>query len=205
MRKWSIRRATRLWWLSVSIVAGVAIAGAVWFSAASASSMPINAGIRPLQYALDVRSVSTSELTRISAAIALVRCRSVEAREEDGNIFTFITFDVERQVKGASTPEITLRLIGGRVGNVIVPGLADIGFRTGRQYVVFMGKPNLAGYPTISPQGVFMVRTADDGGLFVDPAPDGLPIWSAASGKPFAAAPSRVRLDDFLLSLKQLR
>ena len=191
MRKLSIRRAACLSWLIASIAA---------ISTSSASSLPI-----PGQQVFDARPMSTSELARISAAIALVRCRSVTVGEEDGNIFTFITFDVEQQVKGPASPEITLRLIGGRVGNVIVPGLADIGFRAGRQYVLFMGKPNAAGYPTTSAQGVFGVRTGGDGGLFVDPAPDGLPIWSAASGQPFANAPARVRLDDFLLSLKQLR
>lgn len=63
-----------------------------------------------------------------------------------GNIFTFSEFEVLENVKGNSDKNsFTLRLLGGRVGNVQITSPIDMNFNPGEKYVLFLGVENADG------------------------------------------------------------
>ena len=88
-----------------------------------------------------------------SHQIVMIKCRSSKARMVPNlgdNIFTFTEFDVLKVLKGNNVGDkITLRLAGGRVGNIIddiEPAMPR--FIPGEETVLLLGEKNMDGYPT---------------------------------------------------------
>jgi hypothetical protein len=157
--------------------------------------------------AADERKVTTREAAKSSRRIVLARCRAVDVREvAGGNIFTFYEFDVLEELKGgAGEAGLTLRLLGGRVGNAEVTRVLDVDFVPARKYVLLLGEENVAGYPTISAQSVFQVMTSPlDKSEVISPPPTGMALYKAQGGRKYSATPELLPLEDFLLSLKKL-
>src|SRR6185503_1527019 len=81
-------------------------------------------------------------------------------------IYTFFTLRVIQPVKGnKGETTITLRQIGGTVGNIasIVPGMPS--FKKGEEVVVFLTQKDGAGYPWVMglQQGKYSIVTGKDG------------------------------------------
>ena len=122
------------------------------------------------------------ELAAAASLVARVRCVSSESRWDGEEIWTFTTFDVLETLKGSAPEQITVRLIGGRVGHLIstVDGVPR--FRPGEEAVLFL-EPTRAGELSVTGwvQGTFRIQrdlhtgresvTQDTSGLAVfDPA-----------------------------------
>src|SRR4051794_40916431 len=73
-----------------------------------------------------------------------------------GTPFTRTTFRVERVLKGHLKRRFVLRVIGGRLGDVVVDSLVPA-FARSRRYILFLGPDGPVG-PTIFPQAVFSVK-----------------------------------------------
>src|SRR5262249_55075240 len=153
---------------------------------------------------LDVVPLTTLQQVQKSARIVLARSKQIEVREgTGGNIFTYTTFQVVETLKGpAAGHEITLRLLGGRIGNVEVSSPVNLTFTVGDRFVLFLGRDNADGYPTIMPQAIYAVRTFN-GAAVIEPRPAGLPLFHAQGGSAYSPAATHVALDDFLFSLKK--
>ena len=130
----------RRWTISVAL-------GAALLTAANASQ------------ATTLRQMGLDELTASAAAVARVRCLSVESRWLRGEIFTFSAFEVLEVLKGSAPARITVRLIGGRAGHLIstVDGVPR--FRPGEEAVLFLeptrdGNLGVTGWV----QGTFRIR-----------------------------------------------
>lgn len=161
----------------------------------------------PTQEGGDLREMMTLDVAKLSDRIVLAKCRAVDVREvAAGNIFTFSEFDVLQNVKGKSNKDnFTVRLIGGRIGDVEITSPLNIEFKPGDKYVLFLGKENKDGYPTISPQAVFHVRTNPvDRSEIVVPNPTGLPLYRAKDKQRYSDSPENLPLEDFLFSLGKL-
>jgi len=157
--------------------------------------------------AADEKKMTTLEVAKSSKRTVLARCRSVAVREvAGGNIYTFYEFDVLRDLKDATGEgTLTLRLLGGRVGNSEITPVLDIQFVPERKYVLFLGRENAAGYPTIAGQSIFQVRTNPlDQGEIVVPSPTGLKLYRAKDGQRYSDAPELLPLEDFLFSITKL-
>lgn len=155
---------------------------------------------------LEVLPLTTLEAGNLSQRIVLLKSKSSEVRKGiGGNIFTYTTFEVLQAIKGQPTgTELTLRMFGGRIGDVEVHSPITISFTLGDKFVLFLGKDNSEGYPTIIPQAIFAVRNS--GGIeVVEPTPNRLPLFHAQGGQAYSGVPGNVPLDDFLFSLEKLR
>lgn len=102
-------------------------------------------------FATTVRKFSVKELTRKSDSIVQGRVESITsswdaARKE---IYTYYTLNVAVGIKGQRAGIVTIRQLGGTVGNVasIVPGMPN--FKHGEEVVVFLTQNDAAGYPWV--------------------------------------------------------
>jgi hypothetical protein len=121
-----------------------AIARAVLLAAAVLSVSPAQA--------TSVQKFSLKALAQRSSSIALAKVEAAESRwDESGKeIYTYVTLRVVEKVKGKKDREtVTLRQLGGQVGNIasIVPGMPS--FKKGEEVVVFLTEEDTAGYPWV--------------------------------------------------------
>ena len=78
------------------------------------------------------------ELVRQATAVARLRCLGFESRWENGEIWTDTRFEVIEQNKGLLPGLITVRTLGGTVGN-LHSRIADVpSFRPGEEAYVFL-------------------------------------------------------------------
>jgi len=119
-------------------------------------------------FATSVLKLSLQELTKKSDSIVMARVDDAVASWDAGHkeIYTYITLSVLQGVKGnKGATTITLRQLGGTVGNIasIVPGMPS--FRKGEEVVVFLTQKDAAGYPWVMglEQGKYSVSTAKNG------------------------------------------
>jgi hypothetical protein len=160
----------------------------------------------PVGVAGDERKRTTLEVAKLSSRAVVARCRAVDVREvAGGNIFTFYEFDTLATLKGEEAGDgFTLRILGGRVGNAEITPALNVEFVPGQKYVLFLGRENAEGYPTISSQSVFQVRVSPlDRSEVVTPSPAGLPIYNARSGRKYDETPDLLSLEDFLFSVRK--
>jgi hypothetical protein len=85
------------------------------------------------------------ELARQATAIVRVRCLGAHSRWENGEIWTETRFEVVEQTKGSLPGIVTVRMLGGSVGNLHsrVEGIPS--FHAGEEAYVFLW--NRAGEP----------------------------------------------------------
>jgi len=162
---------------------------------------------QPVNEVGDEKKRTTKEVLNLSRRAVLARCRSVDVREAaGGNIFTFYEFDVLETLKGGEgSDSITLRILGGRVGNSEVTPVLNVEFVPRQKYVLFLGRENAEGYPTIASQSVFQVRVSPlDKGEVVTPSPTGLTLYNARDGRKYMDTPDLLSLEDFLYSIRKL-
>jgi len=152
-----------------SIYASVAFAGIALLGASLAS-------------ATTVQKFSLQELATKSDAIVMAKVEDQSSRQDaNKEIYTYITVSVLESVKGAKGEKtITIRQLGGSVGNLIsaVPGMPS--FKNGEEVVLFLSAKDRAGYPWVMglQQGKYSIVTDDSGLKHVRNELDGLRVLS---------------------------
>lgn len=106
-----------------------------------------------------------------AAAIVLGKCVRQESRFDPTGrwILTYSTFQIEKTMKGASLPEVTVVTPGGRVGSLHQSTIGIPAFRTGRENVIFVKNTNLGPTVLYFDQGAYDVTTDDRGERIVAP------------------------------------
>lgn len=129
--------------------------------------------------ATSVLKMSLHDLAKNSESIVLARVEDQSARyDANKEIYTYVTLRVLDPVKGmkaehgknaTSDQLITIRQIGGIVGNIasVVSGMPK--FTKGEEVVVFLSKKDSAGYPWVMglQQGKYTVVTDETGARHV--------------------------------------
>jgi len=159
-----------------------------------------------LASATTVEKMSLRDLAKKSDAIVLARVEDETARyDSNKEIYTYVTLRVLEPVKGPKADAvITIRQLGGSVGDVasIVPGTPS--FKKGEEVVVFLTKNDTAGYPWVMglQQGKYTVTSDEKGQKSVRNELDGL-VLLAPDGKTTEGGPSRAQpLQSFLDGLR---
>ncbi len=120
-------------------------------------------------------------------------------------IYTYITLSVLESVKGAKGEKfITIRQLGGTVGNLIsvVPGMPS--FKTGEEVVVFLSAKDQAGYPWVMglQQGKYSVVMDDNGLKHVRNELEGLELLSPNGSVDEGKVSGELPLSAFLDGIK---
>ncbi len=139
-----------------------------------------------LASATTVTKMSLRDLAKKSDAIVLARVEDETARyDSNKEIYTYITLKVLEPVKGPKADAvITIRQLGGIVGDIasVVPGTPK--FTRGEEVVVFLTKNDAAGYPWVMglQQGKYTVKSDENGRKQVVNEIEGL-SFSGLNGK----------------------
>jgi len=155
----------------------------------------------------DENPLTLAEVAKRSSRIVLVECMSIDVRKSGGgNIFTFIDLKVLQNIKGdPAKSSVTVRILGGRLGNQQVGVPSDLKIAKGDKAIVFLGPPNSAGYPIFYSDAVFKIaKNPLDNSEVVVPVPQGITLFHANDNSRYAETPDLLPLQDFLFSLSKL-
>jgi hypothetical protein len=124
-----------------------------WMSMAAVLALALSAR------ATTIVHMNMEELTNSAQLVARGKCVASEARMDGGMIWTFTTFEVSETLKGNAARQITVRLLGGKVGHMksTVDGVPQ--FRPGEEVFLFL-EPTREGDLSVTAwvQGTFRVR-----------------------------------------------
>jgi hypothetical protein len=103
--------------------------------------------------------MSLEDMAAAASVVARVRCLGNDARWENGQIWTFTSFEVMETLKGSAPRLITVRLIGGQVAHLRMRVEAVPRFAPGEEAYLFL-EPSPLGELTVTSwaQGTFRVR-----------------------------------------------
>ena len=130
--------------------------------------------------ATTVKQMTLRDLAKHSNAIVLAQVEDASARyESNKEIYTYVTLRVLEPVKGPKADAIiTIRQLGGVVGDIasVVPGTPT--FRKGEEVVVFLTKNDASGHPWVMglQQGKYTVSADEKGRKSVRNEIDGLTL-----------------------------
>ena len=124
-----------------------------------------------------------------AASIILGKCVRQESRFDPTGrwILTYSTFQVEKAMKGAAVPEVTIVTPGGQVGSLHQSSIGIPAFQTGAENVIFVKNSNVGPTVLYFDQGTYDVQTDASGQRIVAPHPSDLVKIDAQRG--IAVAP----------------
>ncbi|HVB57209.1 MAG TPA: hypothetical protein VNE63_12370 [Candidatus Acidoferrales bacterium] len=103
--------------------------------------------------------MSVAELSHAAQVIVRAHCVSNSTRWDANEIWTFTAFSVDEVWRGSPAPQIMVRLLGGRSGNLTshVSGIPR--FRPGEDVVLFLAPTRHGDFSVVSwEQGTFRIR-----------------------------------------------
>ena len=116
--------------------------------------------------ATTLKRMSLPDLSRAAHTIVRARCVANSTRWDTGEIWTFTTFDVEEIWKGSAPAQITVRLLGGKSGNLTSTVSGVPRFAPGEELVLFLERTTAQDFSIVSwVQGTFRIgrdRTTDE-------------------------------------------
>ncbi len=118
------------------------------------------------------------ELTKRSEQVVRGHVVGMEPRLEGGHVSTYVTLRVAERYKGSGDDEVTLRRVGGRVGDIATHVAGATPFTPGEHVLVFLERPASKDAPLVVTgmrQGKFSVNQGPDGTtLYVIPNVEGV-------------------------------
>jgi len=103
--------------------------------------------------------MSIAKLTKSSRLIIRARCVENSSAWDAGEIWTFSTFEPSEIWKGASPQRVSVRLLGGRVGNLTSNVSGVPRFHAGEEVVLFLAPTTRGDFSVVSwVQGTFRIH-----------------------------------------------
>jgi hypothetical protein len=109
--------------------------------------------------ATTIERMSLEKMSQTSKIIVRAQCIGNSTTQDAGEIWTFTNFEVEDVWRGSAPSQITVRLLGGRAGNLTSSVSGVPRFRAGEEVLLFL-EPTLRGdFSVVSwKQGTFRIR-----------------------------------------------
>jgi hypothetical protein len=106
-----------------------------------------------------IESMSLARLAQTAPLIVRAKCAGNVARWDAGEIWTFTALEVEDSWKGAASARLSIRMLGGSVGNITSTVSGVPRFRTGEDVIVFLEPTKLGDFSIESwAQGTFRIH-----------------------------------------------
>jgi hypothetical protein len=138
----------------------------------------------PAAHATLATAASFEQKVDKAASIILGKCVRQESRFDPSGrwILTYSTFQVEKSMKGAALPEVTIVTPGGSVGSLHQSSIGIPAFQTGAENVIFVKNSNVGPTVLYFDQGAYNVKTDASGQRVVAPVPSDLVKIDAQRG-----------------------
>lgn len=119
----------------------------------------------PAASATTLMRMSLSQLSHAATLVVRARCIGHSTGWDAGEIWTFTSFAVEEAWRGSASSRISVRLLGGRVGNITSTVSGVPRFSAGEEVVLFLEPTPRGDFSIVSwEQGTFrIVRDARSG------------------------------------------
>jgi len=109
--------------------------------------------------ATSLMRMSVAQMSRAAQLIVRARCTGNSAGWDAGEIWTFTSFDIEETWRGSAPSQISVRLLGGRVGNITSTVSGIPRFARGEEVVLFLEPTPRGDFSIVSwEQGTFRIR-----------------------------------------------
>lgn len=109
--------------------------------------------------ATSLMRLSIAEMAKASPVIVRAKCIANTTAWDRGEIWTFTSFSLEETWKGAPPGHISVRLLGGRLGDLTSTVSEVPRFRPGEDVVLFLEPTPRGDYSVVSwMQGTFRIR-----------------------------------------------
>lgn len=112
--------------------------------------------------ATTLERMSVAKMTQVAQLVVRARCVTNSSAWHDGEIWTFTSFTVEDAWKGApsgAAQRLTVRLLGGSVGNLSSTVSGVPRFRPGEEVILFLQPTARGDYSIVSwVQGTFRIH-----------------------------------------------
>ena len=109
--------------------------------------------------------MSFAQMARASQLIVRARCMGETTNWDAGEIWTFTSFRVEETWHGAAPSQISVRLLGGRYGNVTSKVSGVPRFAAGEEVILFLERTRRGDFSVVSwEQGTFRIHRDASGG-----------------------------------------
>jgi len=106
-----------------------------------------------------LKHMSVAKMTNAADVIVRARCLGSATGWDAGEIWTFTSFENEEVWKGAAVSHFTVRLLGGRAGNLTSNVAGVPRFHAGEDLVLFLEATGRGDYSIVSwVQGTFRIR-----------------------------------------------
>jgi hypothetical protein len=133
--------------------------------------------------ATTLKRMSVADLSRAAHTVVRAWCVANTTQWDSGEIWTFTTFDVDEVWKGSSSAQITVRLLGGRAGNLTSTVSGAPRFSPGEEVVLFLEHTPGQDFSIVSwMQGTFRIgRDRATAQEFVTQDTAAFPVFDSAS------------------------
>jgi len=130
-----------------------------WRVAMAAAILTMLAALAVTAAATTLARMSVAQMSRAAQVIVRAQCEANATGWDTGEIWTFTTFEVEEVWRGEASAQISVRLLGGRAGNVTSSVAGIPRFRPGEEVVLFLERTERGDFSIVSwEQGTFRIR-----------------------------------------------
>jgi len=110
--------------------------------------------------ATTLERMSLAKMSQTATLIVRARCLGNSAGWDAGEIWTLTSFSVEEVWRGSTPPRITVRLLGGRAGNLTSSVSGVPRFHPGEEVILFLELTPRRDYSVVSwEQGTFRIHS----------------------------------------------
>ena len=103
--------------------------------------------------------MSLAEISQAAEVIVRARCTGNSTGWDAGEIWTFTSFDLEETWRGSAPAQISVRLLGGRIGNITSSVSGVPRFSSGEEVILFLVRTPRGDFSIVSwEQGTFRIR-----------------------------------------------
>jgi hypothetical protein len=130
-----------------------------WRAAMAAAIVTMLAALGATATATTLARMSVAQMSRAAQVIVRAQCEANSTGWDAGEIWTFTTFRVEEVWRGDAPAQISVRLLGGRAGNLTSSVAGIPRFRPGEEVVLFLERTQRGDFSIVSwEQGTFRIR-----------------------------------------------
>jgi len=158
----------------------------------------IFAALAAIASATSIIPISLEQLSK--RADLVVEARAINSHSEwnaqHTDIYTFTRFAVTKTLKGASTKEVTVRQLGGKVGHIRQTVAGVRGWQPGEESVLFLRSSEAGGVMSVVGlmQGNFRITHLNGKAVASNGVPD-VKAYNAGSSSPIAYSDSAMVLE----------
>jgi len=137
---------------------------------------------------------------RTSDLVIQGEVREISYRMESNHIYTYVQVGVSKSIKGNFPEEVTLRIKGGKIGNIIEKVSGAPSFEKGERVILFLKKVN--DFFRLSGMALGKFKIINENGIeFVINKAEGLSIYK--DGRILEPQERKWKYDEFIMMIRR--